>query len=294
MRLLTSIRSKVSWLLDEFNYKFNLPDIKVINTESTLDLILNSNVNVVRFGDGEFDLINGKSIDYQDSNKSISVSLKKILFDKNDSKLLICVPDFFSDISRYTEQSQRFWLHDIRKRKEWYNSLSKTGKTFGSAEISRPYINLKNKRNSQILFKKLREIWENKDVLIVEGATSRSGVGNDLFSNAKSVKRIICPSKNAFRSISKIENSILSFKQNRLILVMLGPTAKIIINDLNSQIDNRMIDMGHIDSEYEWFKRGDLTREKIPNKHTAEYNTDQGIVLDYNEEYANEIVDKLC
>ncbi|MBW7986337.1 DUF1792 domain-containing protein [Lactobacillus helveticus] len=37
-------------------------------------------------------------------------------------------------------------------------------------------------------------------MLIIEGKYSRSGEGNNLFSNANSVSRIICPSKNAFFS----------------------------------------------------------------------------------------------
>lgn len=37
---------------------------------------------------------------------------------------------------------------------------------------------------------------------------SRSGVGNDLFDDANSVERIICPSKNAYSKIDEIESLI--------------------------------------------------------------------------------------
>lgn len=37
---------------------------------------------------------------------------------------------------------------------------------------------------------------------------------------------------------------------------MLGPTAKVIVADLIAQLNNQMIDIGHIDSEYEWMKMG--------------------------------------
>lgn len=38
--------------------------------------------------------------------------------------------------------------------------------------------------------------------------------------------------------------------EDRLVLLMLGPIAKVIVDDLQD-LDNQLIDLGHIDSEYE-------------------------------------------
>ena len=37
----------------------------------------------------------------------------------------------------------------------------------------------------------------------------------------------------------------------------------------------RVLDIGHIDSEYEWMKMGVDTKVKLHHKHTAEHNFDQ-------------------
>lgn len=52
---------------------------------------------------------------------------------------------------------------------------------------------------------------------------------------------------------------------------MLGPTAKVLADDLQN-LDNQLIDLGHIDSEYEWFKMGAKYKVKLKDKHTAEFN----------------------
>lgn len=291
MKLIHKAHTAGSILLDRLYYRFALPKVYVISTDKTLDMILNRHLSIVRFGDGEFDLIAGRSIPFQQVSSKLSKQLNGILFGSND-KFLVCVPDFFANISRYTKASKQFWKHDIRERKELYKRLAATNHTFGSAQISRPYLNIEDKNMSKRYFRKLKQIWENKDILIVEGETSRSGVGNDLFNGARSVKRIICPFSNAYSKVQKIEKTILRFKDNRLILLMLGPTAKIIVSDL-AGIKNQMIDIGHIDSEYEWFLRGDLVRTKIPNKHTAEFNLDTDVVLAEDPEYASEIVAKV-
>ena len=65
--------------------------------------------------------------------------------------------------------------------------------------------------------KKLKRIWEHKDIVIVEGDKSRIGVGNDLFNNSKSIKRIICPSENAFNAYNKILKTVLKVNKKKLI-----------------------------------------------------------------------------
>lgn len=129
--------------------------------------------------------------------------------------------------------------------------------------------------------------------MIVEGSLSRSGVGNDLFNNAKSIHRIIGPSRNAFSKYDELLNSIQKHAQNRLVILMLGPTAKLLVEDL-SELGIRAIDLGHIDSEYEWFKMGVTSKVKLNHKHTAEHNFDENIELVDDEIYLSQIVDRIA
>ena len=61
-------------------------------------------------------------------------------------------------------------------------------------------IDLKSKKGVPKYIKKLKRIWDKKDVVIVEGEKSRLGIGNDLFDNMKSIQRILCPVTDAFNS----------------------------------------------------------------------------------------------
>ena len=134
----------------------------------------------------------------------------------------------------------------------------------------------------------MKQLWSGRDLLIVEGALTRSGVGNGLLTNTKSIKRIIAPSKNAYQKIDQIEQMIRENAEDRLVLLMLGPTAKVIVDDLQD-LDNQLIDLGHIDSEYEWFKIGATYKVKLKNKHTAEFNFDENIEAVHDQTYENEL-----
>ncbi len=51
--------------------------------------------------------------------------------------------------------------------------------------------------------------------------------------------------------------------------------------------------IGHIDSEYEWFKMGATHKVKLENKHTAEFNFDENINAVHDKAYENEIIGKI-
>ena len=148
---------------------------------------------------------------------------------------------------------------------------------------------MQDKSESAGYFEHLKQLWKGRDLLLVEGCTSRVGVGNDLFAEANSIKRIICPSKDAWSQYGEILESIMKYAEDRLILIMLGPTAKVLAYELSMR-GYQAIDLGHIDSEYEWFQMGATHKVKLPNKHTAEHNYDENIVFEEDSEYKSQIV----
>lgn len=180
-----------------------LSEIKVLPILESLKYIKHNHASVVRFGDGEIDLMTGHSIPYQDYNEKLAKRLQQILQTKSDEKLLVCLPDVFSNMDRYNQNARHFWERHFLKYSEFYLNCC-DAPFYGSTFISRPYIDLIDKSPSEAYFESLKELWRGKDLLIVEGATSRSGVGNDLFVAASSIKRLVCPSKNAFQYYDEI------------------------------------------------------------------------------------------
>lgn len=267
--------------------------ISVLSIDQSLDYLLEKGASVVRFGDGEMDLIAGRSIVYQDFNPELSERLREIMSMESDEHLMICLPDVFTGLERYSIDAQNFWsLNHLPHFLEKYKNICRAP-WYGSTFISRPYIDLEDKTPSAGYFVKLKQLWQDKDLLIVEGLTSRSGVGNDLFDGAKSIKRIICPSRNAYSKLEAIKQAVREHADNRLILTMLGPTAKVLVYDL-VQEGYRALDIGHIDSEYEWFQMGATHKVKLSHKHTAEHNFDQDIEFRDDQAYDSQIVANLA
>ena len=266
-------------------------NIKVLGILDTLNYIMAHNSSVARFGDGEMDIITGHSIPYQDYDENLANELKEIISSESNESLVICLSDVFERLDRYNQEAVDFWKQHLNNNYVHYKSLCKAP-WYGSTFISRPYMDLVDKSLSNMYFKNIKNLWDKRDILIVEGVNSRSGVGNDLFDNANSVERIICPSKNAYSKIDEIESLIERHAENKLVLLILGPTAKVLAKRLSIK-KFQAIDMGHIDSEYEWFKMKATTKVKLDHKHTAEHNFDENITFIEDDTYNSQIVERI-
>lgn len=266
-------------------------NIKVLGILDTLNYIMAHNSSVVRFGDGEMDIITGHSIPYQDYDENLANELKEIISSESNESLVICLSDVFERLDRYNQSAVDFWKQHLNNNYIYYKNICKAP-WYGSTFISRPYMDLVDKSLSNMYFKNIKNLWDKRDILIVEGVNSRSGVGNDLFDNANSVERIICPSKNAYSKIDEIESLIERHAENKLVLLILGPTAKVLAKRLSIK-KFQAIDMGHIDSEYEWFKMKATTKVKLDHKHTAEYNFDENITFIEDDTYNSQIVERI-
>ena len=207
--------------------------LKIYSKEETLDEIINNKKSISRFGDGEFSIILGNKIDFQDFDISLSNQLFKVL-NSNEKGLLIGIniPWKNEILNKYITSVRSYWKEWFIKNKFKVLKIINKRKKYYSSDISRFYFKYKDKSYIPKYITKVKEIWNKKDILIIEGEYSRLGVGNDLFKNTKSIKRIICPSKNAYKIKNKIINEILKIDKNLLILIALGPTATILIKYL--------------------------------------------------------------
>lgn len=147
------------------------------------------------------------------------------------------------------------------------------------------------------IYKQLKQIWENKNVLIIEGYNSKLGLGNNLFENSKSLHRLLCPNKNSYSYLEEIYNQINKiYKNYDLLLVALGPTASILVTMISKNMSIQALDIGHIDVVYMWFLN--KAKECLPiadkNVNEEKKNINDKIFVNYDEiEYQNQIIAKI-
>lgn len=261
---------------------------KILSIPDTINYLKEHRSSIARFGDGEMEIISGTPIAYQEYDPQLATELKVIMSTYSNEDFVVGLSDVYDNLERYNDYARQFWQVHLTKFESNYNRILRAP-WYGNTFISRPYMDLINKEMSTHYFHEIRSLWEDLDVLIVEGINSRSGVGNDLFENTHTLTRIIGPSSNAYRMVDELEETILNYAQGKLVLLMLGPTAKVLAFRLAKK-GIWAVDLGHIDSEYEWYLQGAETKVKLPNKHTAEHNYDENITFTQDSKYNQSII----
>lgn len=259
--------------------------IRVASIDETLDELIHTDKSIVRFGDSDIVMMCGRTTIVQESVPDLSKRLKRILHYDYDN-LMVGIPDIFDDLSQYSGRSSKFWRKHLLSFRKTYEKFCNPDRKYYNAFLSRMFYNYKDKDNCGRWLEKFKNVWQGKNMVVVEGAGTHNGVGNDLFNNAGSIERIICPSNNAFYVYGRILEECKKVPQDKLIMISLGSTAKVLAMDL-FELGYRVIDIGNLDMEYEWFLRKADDKPKI-EKHSI-IGKEANIKAGYTE-YLNQII----
>ena len=271
------------------NQEIQLP--KIADRFETLSIMIEEKKSVTRYGDGEFNLAQNISIPFQEASPRLSERLQKIL-KSNPAEILICLPDVFGSLDQYTAHSQTFWRSYLKKHRSDFYLLIILENQYYDAFVSRPFIGLADRSKCGAFYDEFKKVWNNRNVVVIEGAETRMGIGNDLLDNAKSVKRIIAPALNAFEKYAELLTAATEQPKGSLFLLCLGPTATVLAYDL-AQAGYQAIDSGHLDIEYEWFLRKATDRVKVEGKYVLEVAGGPRVTNGSNTKYESEVIAQL-
>lgn len=270
--------------------------INIFDNMNTIHYLIENKKSFARFGDGEFDIINEGKIGFQEYDSELAKELKLVLNETKCENLLLGIPDAFASTDELKKSSKRFWQYNLGKNYfKWIKYLD-FNYNYGSANAFRCYMRCKNDSLVEKQFACVKELWGNPEgcILIVEGKGTRMGYNSDFFDETLDIKRILCPTENAFSKINDIENAIIEFcKYNlvHIVLVSLGPTATILAAKISKK-GIWIIDIGAVDLEYEYYKRKWKNGGNLDYKY-IDHEGNRGFT-DINEDcYLSQIVKRI-
>lgn len=214
---------------------------KYYSIEETISYARDERKSIIRFGDGEFNFINGKGISYQQYDKNLQSELSYILnhylLNCRKSDYLLCMPAQFLRCSGLKLIRKRVYVSSWSfSRKVFIKNYDKNI-CYGDAFVF-------SSGNENIYSK----LWDNVNNVIF--------VHNDIkFSNNfekkynKTTFFVKVPKANSYGEKEKILKTIEEVANNidrgdLIILVSAGPCGKILVNELTSK-GLWAIDTGH-------------------------------------------------
>lgn len=258
MQELNLILDGYSYELDGCPTKFRRPKIK--NAAETIEELIIGNSSLCRFGDGEFSLINGEDIAFQKSDPLLARRLRAIL-QSGEKDILIGIPYcYFSSLEDLREFPKSFIRTWVARNREGINDLLIPAKQYYDTACTQLYA-LYESYDFKSYFSKIKEIWMGRDLAIICGNTVFDVIDTNIFDCAKSIEYQFAPSLNAFEKYDELLAKAKQISKNKLIIIILGPTATVMAYDL-ALAGYRALDFGHIAKDYDFF------RKKI--KHNSE------------------------
>lgn len=290
MKFLKETISNLLCLVNSFEMRFITRNVA---TEFETLQQINNGKSLIRFGDGEISIITNSDIGFQKFDRDLKHRLIKIIKSSNDG-LIICIPGPIGNKDDYlTEKAKDFWANHKKHAFCYWAFYTKKNKQYYNTQVTRCYIDINRIQITKTLFNEWKKLWEKRNILIVEGEFTRMGIMNDLFSNSQRIRRIIAPSTNAYSNYKRILNSILINRQkDELILISLGPTAKVLVYDLFLN-GITAIDVGHLDIEYDWYLSGMHNRTKIRNKYINEIVNGNIVDSCIDQKYQSSIIERI-
>lgn len=264
-------KKSMYWNLNKFMLSNNLGDKRwnIRDKEETVEKILQG-YSISRYGDGEFSMIiSPKNISFQEYDSILSKKLFEVLNSSLENHL-VAIPTPLIKVDDLIKGDGWYWSKYYFQKKKYLDKILDKNKVYYDAMISRFYMPYLEKTKNIKVIEKLKNYFENKDILILEGENTRFGLGNELLKKSKRIRRIILPARDSFSKYNEILEEVKNnYSQDVLLLIALGPTATVLAYDF-CKLGYQALDIGHMDIEFEWYLAGATQKIDLPNKSVNE------------------------
>lgn len=237
-----------------------IPQIK--SPEETIAALTGSGKSIARFGDGEFMSMEETDIPFQKADPQLARRLREI-FVSNDPNILIGAPGcIFRMPINLSPHCQIFLgLRGGNYRRQVLRFCDME-KTYYSTEFTQLYMTYEN-YDFDTYYQRIMKIWDQRDVTLICGKGILDGLRHNIFANAKSLDFIYAPSRDAFFEYDSILERARKISQDRMIIIILGPTATVLAYDLASE-GYQALDFGHIAKDYNaWMEKQERSDQNI-------------------------------
>lgn len=224
----------------------------IMSPEATAEYLKDNTVCFCRFGDGEISIMEGDSIAFQQYDAELARRLKEII-PKNEPGLKIGINYlYFHPRDTVNPYTQKFLDAMAKQRKFMIKNCNKCAEYIdaGVTQLYQTYVEF----DFEAHFGKMQGMLADKDITLICGRTVMSNIAYNALDVCRSVNYIYAPEKDAFSQYPSILADALRIEADRIICVILGPAAKLLVYDLYKQ--GRIAwDIGHYLKDYDAYMK---------------------------------------
>lgn len=226
--------------------------LSILNTDETLALLEKEQFSFLRYGDGEIAIMRGKSIPFQEYHPELAQKLRTMLKGKENG-IKIGIPYYYMHpLDSLNEFTKRFARALPAQRKFLCKYCSKDV-TYIDTALTQVYQTYQEYDFAKY-YERMQNLLKDKAVTVVCGEGVLERLEYKAVDVCHSVHYIYAPSMNAYSQYQAILEKVKATEKERLVCVVLGPTAKVLVYDL-AKAGYQAWDMGHYFKDYDAYLR---------------------------------------
>lgn len=226
--------------------------LSVLSPTQTIDKLLETERCFCRFGDGEIAVMRGEGIAFQKADRELGRRLLEIL-QSEDDKLLVGINYFYLNPVEGVNGFTQNFLNCLQMQRKFLIKSCSKKRVYIDAAITQMYQNY-NEYDFDTHFKRLQKLFEGKKVTLICGESVLNDIKYNALDVCAEVQYIYGPSRDAYDKHDELLKRALETDRERIICVILGPAAKVLIYDLYKS--GRIAwDIGHYLKDYDSYMR---------------------------------------
>ena len=226
--------------------------LHILTTDETLALLECEKISFLRYGDGEIAIMQGHSIPFQEYDEKLSKRLKKLL--RTDLEgLKIGIPYYYTNPVKILNDFTERFAKSLAVQRKFLCKNCKNDMTYIDTCITQVYQTYEQ-YDFDKYYKRMQALLESKDITIICGEGVFDKLTYKAYEVCKSVEFITAPSMNAYASYDELLKKSIKINKDRLVCIVLGPTAKVLVYDLHKK-GYQAWDVGHYFKDYDAYMK---------------------------------------
>lgn len=226
--------------------------LSILSPRQTIDKLLETERSFCRFGDGEIAVIQGEGIAFQKADRELGRRLLEIL-QSEDADILVGINYFYLNPVEGVNGFTQNFLNCLQMQRKFLIKNCSKKRVYIDAAITQMYQNY-DEYDFDTHFDKLQKLFEGKKITLICGESVLNDIKYNALAVCADVEYIYGPPRDAYDQHDKLLKKALETDRERILCVILGPAAKVLVYDLykNGRI---AWDIGHYLKDYDSYMR---------------------------------------
>lgn len=226
--------------------------LQIRNPEESLQYIKDNKISFYRYGDAEIAVMQGMDVPFQKADPELGRRLLELL-NLEEEGIEAAIPYYYLNYEQGMNPFIEEFTYAMKRQRKFLISHCRKDKKYLDTALSQVYQTYEN-YDFDKYFAKLVDLIKDRDVVLICGKGILKDIQYNPFDLCKSIEYIEAPNISAFSEYDSILAEAKKVSKDKLICIILGPTADLLVYDLFKE-GYQAWDIGHFVKDYDAYHK---------------------------------------